>query len=94
MALTLNELFLAFGNGEKVRIKSWQPGEYIYLKDNNFYDREESMNDFSRVLASLSVFKRNMEWEIYKECKHVNTLVYTMNRCRFCPECGEKLVTD
>lgn len=59
--MTLKEIYQAAIDGKKIRMRSWHPGSYVYLKDTHFVAEDESTQ------SSPPSFLQHYLWEIYDD---------------------------
>ncbi len=59
--MEIKDILIAFANGEKLRLKGWGKGIYIYLIDNKIYNQ----NNYEDI--SVDYYKFTGEWELYQE---------------------------
>lgn len=69
--MKLREALIALINFEKIRCSAWSYSEYIYFKDNNIYDQNNSIVDY------FTINQPNSSWEFYYEDKISFTFTFT-----------------
>lgn len=81
--MTLKEIYQAAIDGKKIRMRSWHPGAYVYLKDTHFVAEDESTQ--STPYSFLEYYL----WEIYEEPEDLDNKIKHATR-----ELGFHIATD
>lgn len=72
--MTLKEIYQAAIDGEKIRMRSWHPGSYLYLKDTHFVAEDESTQ------STPPSFLEHYLWEIYEEPEDLDNKIRAVER--------------
>lgn len=87
----LEELLPEFRKGAKIRLKGWNSGCFIFMKDNTVYNEDKEPLDGFEV-DSYDVFSDD-GWELYQEPIDWDYIIKNRCLCRFWDNEESKIFT-